>query len=604
MTQNNLKLSWIYRVKFFGFSYKVVVALILLSLSGTVFELFGIGIFLPIFQYISFKGDTDALVEGFPLWQYVIDSFSYIGIDPSLVVLLVLAFIFFLSRQIFTYLTIVYTAAVRHRIAESMKNITFDRYMNVSTSYHDSTPVGDLVNVMTIEINKAISGIMVPMSLIAYLTTLFTYIVLLALLSLEMTLLSVVVLLIASGIVNIWIKVSKNIGRKLVGANTTMSEFLVGRLQSPRLVRLSGTEAAEKKEFHQLTRVQRKYSVFGAILLAKTNVVMEPIVIGSSLMLLYISYTALNLQIEIIGIYLVILLRLLPTVKGVLSMWQKVQSNLGSIEVIEDRLKTMQDFIELDTGQVLLYQLKKSINISNVYYRYQANEPDVLKNIKIKFKAGEMVALVGPSGSGKSTLIDLLPRLREPSKGVIKIDGIDVQSYTLKTLRNAMAYVPQSPQIFNGKVKDHILYGKVDASKEEVKEAAQLAGAKDFINQLPQGFDTVLGEDAVRLSGGQRQRLDLARALVSKSSILILDEPTSNLDAESEEMFKRVLARINNKTNTTIIVVAHRLASIADADNIIVLKKGEIEAYGTHVELLSKGGWYSKAWKMQITNNG
>ena len=601
MTQNNLKLSWIYRVKFFGFSYKVVVALILLSLSGTVFELFGIGIFLPIFQYISFKGDTDALVEGFPLWQYVIDSFSYIGIDPSLVVLLVLAFIFFLSRQIFTYLTIVYTAAVRHRIAESMKNITFDRYMNVSTSYHDSTPVGDLVNVMTIETNNAISGIMVPMSLIAYLTTLFTYIVLLALLSLEMTLLSVVVLLIASGIVNIWIKVSKNIGRKLVGANTTMSEFLVGRLQSPRLVRLSGTEAAEKKEFHQLTRVQRKYSVFGAILLAKTNVVMEPIVIGSSLMLLYISYTALNLQIEIIGIYLVILLRLLPTVKGVLSMWQKVQSNLGSIEVIEDRLKTMQDFIELDTGQVLLYQLKKSINISNVYYRYQANEPDVLKNIKIKFKAGEMVALVGPSGSGKSTLIDLLPRLREPSKGVIKIDGIDVQSYTLKTLRNAMAYVPQSPQIFNGKVKDHILYGKVDASKEEVKEAAQLAGAKDFINQLPQGFDTVLGEDAVRLSGGQRQRLDLARALVSKSSILILDEPTSNLDAESEEKFNKALSRIRSNTDTTIIIVTHRLSSISGADKIIVLNQGKVESSGTHSELLSQNGWYAKVWKMQLS---
>ncbi len=601
MTQNNLKLSWIYRVNFFGFSYKVVVTLILLSLSGTVFELFGIGIFLPIFQYISFKGDTDALVEGFPLWQYVIDSFSYIGIDPSLVVLLVLAFIFFLSRQIFTYLTIVYTAAVRHRIAESMKNITFDRYMNVSTSYHDSTPVGDLVNVMTIEINKAISGIMAPMSLIAYLTTLFTYIVLLALLSLEMTLLSVVVLLIASGIVNIWIKVSKNIGRKLVGANTTMSEFLVGRLQSPRLVRLSGTEAAEKKEFHQLTRVQRKYSVFGAILLAKTNVVMEPIVIGSSLMLLYISYTVLNLQIEIIGIYLVILLRLLPTVKGVLSMWQKVQSNLGSIEVIEDRLKTMQDFIELDTGQVLLYQLKKSINISNVYYRYQANEPDVLKNIKIKFKAGEMVALVGPSGSGKSTLIDLLPRLREPSKGVIKIDGIDVQSYTLKTLRNAMAYVPQSPQIFNGKVKDHILYGKVDASKEEVKEAAQLAGAKDFINQLPQGFDTVLGEDAVRLSGGQRQRLDLARALVSKSPILILDEPTSNLDAESEEKFNKALSRIRSNTDTTIIIVTHRLSSISGADKIIVLNQGKVESSGTHSELLSQNGWYAKVWKMQLS---
>ena len=207
--------------------------------------------------------------------------------------------------------------------------------------------------------------------------------------------------------------------------------------------------------------------------------------------------------------------------------------------------------------------------------------------------------MVGPSGSGKSTLIDLLLRLRIPTKGFIQVDNVDIQKYTLKSLRRIVSYVPQSPQIFDGTVKDHILYGKMNATDEDVLEAAKMAGAENFIRKLPQGFDSILGEDAVKLSGGQRQRLDLARALVKKSPVLILDEPTSNLDVESEEAFKRVLDKINKQTNTTIIIVTHRLASITNADKIIVLNRGEIDGSGTHLKLLSQGGWYVKAWNTQ-----
>ena len=597
--KNNLKSSWIYRANNLGLSYKVIVILILLSLISTITEIFGIGIFLPIIQYISFKGDVNALVGDSPLWQYANDGFNYIGVEPTLVALLALSFIFFLIRQIFTYLRLVYNAAIRQRITQIQRNNMFDKYINADTSYHDSLPVGNLVNIITTEVTAAVGGILAPMGLIVYIIILFAYLFILALLSWEITLLSVIILLLVSRIPNIWIKKSRHIGRKLVGSNILMSEFLVGRLQSPRLVRLAGTEAAEKKEFHKLTQVQRKHSVFTSILKSRTEVVMEPIIIGISLIFFYISYAVLNLQIEVIGLFLVIVVRLLPIVKGILSQWQKVQTSLGSIEIIENKLKIMQNSVEVDSGIVPLYQLKESISMGDVYYRYPASETDALKNIKIKFKLGEMTALIGPSGSGKSTLIDLLPRLRQPSKGVIKIDGIDIQEYTLETLRNVISYVPQSPQIFNGKVKDHILYGKRDATEEEIREAARLAGAEYFINKLPDRFDTIIGEDAVKLSGGQRQRLDLARALIKKTPILILDEPTSNLDAESEEAFKRVLNKIRRKKNTTIIIVAHRLASISDADNIVVLNKGTVDESGTHSELLSQNGWYAKAWNTQ-----
>ena len=196
-------------------------------------------------------------------------------------------------------------------------------------------------------------------------------------------------------------------------------------------------------------------------------------------------------------------------------------------------------------------------------------------------------------------MIDLLPRLRLPQAGSIYVDHHPIGEYTLSSLRQAIAYAPQSPQIFDGSVSNHIRYGKYDATDEEIREAAKLAGADKFIGQLPDGYDTLLGEDAVNLSGGERQRLDLARALVRNASILILDEPTSNLDAESEEAFRQALRRIRNETETTIIIVAHRLASVVDADQIVVLNQGRVDAIGNHVELISQDGWYLDAWVLQ-----
>jgi ABC-type multidrug transport system fused ATPase/permease subunit len=279
---------------------------------------------------------------------------------------------------------------------------------------------------------------------------------------------------------------------------------------------------------------------------------------------------------------------------------QVIQNSLGSIELLENRFNALKEAKEVDTGDKDLIKLQDSILLNNVYYRYPTSSDSVLKEIKIKFKAKNLIAIVGPSGSGKSTLIDLLPCLRLPDKGSIQVDGVDIKKYTLKSVRQLISYAPQLPQIFNGSVKQHILYGKKNATNKEIQNAVQLAGAENFISQLPQGIDTVLGEDAIKISGGQRQRLDLARALVRKAPILILDEPTSNLDAESEWGFKQVISDIHKKTNTMIIIVAHKLASISDADTIIVLNQGVVEDSGTHSELLNnKNGWYGKAWAMQ-----
>ncbi len=599
-----LKNDWFDRANNLGLSYSTIVIFILLSLAATMTEIFGIGIFLPVFQFIRLGGDLDLLISDSVLWQTIYDVFNYFSIKPSLGGLLLISFFFFSSRQLFTYIRLIYNSTITQKLVQKQRNYIFSRYIEADTSYHDSVPVGNLVNIITTEVSAAVTGIMAPMGLVVYIIMLAGYLGVLFLLSWKMTLVSTIILLLVARIPSAWIKMSAKTGRSLVSSNILMSEFLVGRLQSPRLVRLAGTEIAEKNEFQQLTQTQRKHLVYSSVLQSKTEVTMEPFVIGLSLLFLYFSYSVLLFEIEVIGLYLVIAMRLMPLSKSIILQWQSVQRLMGSIEIIESKLEKMKKMIEKDNGTELLSQLKQSVLFDKVSYRYPGSEKLALKGVSIEFKTNKMTAIVGPSGSGKSTLIDLIPRLRLPVGGVVKIDGESISKYKLKSLRQFISYAPQSPQIFNGTVKSHILYGKNDATYEEIQDAVCLSGAKEFIDQLPSGLDTVVGENALKLSGGQRQRLDLARALVRKAKILILDEPTSNLDAESEEAFRRVLLKIRQETKTTIIIVAHHLASIADADQIVVLNKGVVESIGIHANLLYEKGWYSKAWKTQgLTNS-
>jgi ABC-type multidrug transport system fused ATPase/permease subunit len=394
------------------------------------------------------------------IWKYVVDGFGYLNIEVSLILLLFLSFVFFLTRQIFTYLRLLYGATVKQRLVQKQRNYVFNHYIKANTSYHDSIHVGNLLNIIQTEVDRAVAGIMTPLELLVYLIMCLGYLVMLSTLSLQMTLLSVLVFLIVSLIPRVWIKRSKSTGRKLVKANTLMSEFLVGRLRSPRLVRLSGTENAEKHEFYRLTLTQRKHNVLSVILKTKTETVMEPIIIGLSLVLLYFSHTVLHLQLEVIGLYLVIAMRLMPIVKGILMQIQSIQTVLGSMEALEDRLNSMKDALEEDNGSEILTKIEKYILIDKVSFCYLNSKCNALKDITIKIEANKMTAIVGPSGGGKSTLIDLLPRLRLPTEGTIQIDRKNIDEYKLESLRKSISYVPQTPQIFNGTVKNHILYGK------------------------------------------------------------------------------------------------------------------------------------------------
>ena len=494
---------WINRAVNFGLTYHSMVILIFLSLLATITEVFGVSVFLPIFQFIKMDGDVSALTVDSIVWKKLVDLSVWIGIEVTIGLLLFISFSFFLMRQLFTYLRIIYAASINYGLLMELRNQMFAKYLNADAMFYDKFSIGNLVNAMTTELVAAVIGIMAPLGFVVMSIMGIGYTIILLLLSWEMTVASIVIFLIVLQIPKVWISKSRATGRGLANSNTVLSEFLVGRLKSPRLVRLSNMQLNEQHDFMKLTRFQHEHSMTATSLHSKTEVVIEPIIIGLSLTFIYISYSVIGLDVEVIGLYLVVMIRMMPLVKGLIVQWQKIQRYIGSIEVVEDRINAMDRAKEEDLGNKKLSGCTDAIYFEDVCYKYSETGKNILKNVALTFPAGKVTALVGPSGSGKSTLIDLIPRIRIPSHGFIKIDNCKINQLNLESLRSEIAYVSQSSQIFKGTVFDHIKYGTKNVSYEDVVRGAKLAGADDFIREMPKQYETILSDDGINLSGGQ-----------------------------------------------------------------------------------------------------
>jgi subfamily B ATP-binding cassette protein MsbA len=277
-----------------------------------------------------------------------------------------------------------------------------------------------------------------------------------------------------------------------------------------------------------------------------------------------------------------------------------IQKGLAGAESIFDQLDEPP---ECDTGTIERERVEGRIAVRDLVFNYPGHEQRVLNGLSFEVAPGQMVALVGRSGSGKTTLASLIPRFYPHEQGRILIDDIDVTDYTLRNLRHHIALVSQQVTLFNGTVAENIAYGElVGASRDEVERVAEAANAREFIDKLPQGFDTLIGENGVTLSGGQRQRLAIARALLKDAPILILDEATSSLDSESERHIQDALEHATR--GRTTLVIAHRLSTIERADQILVMNRGRIVERGTHAELLATNGHYAKLYVMQFGSRG
>ena len=533
-------------------------------------------------------------------WNWLIDAYSIIGLMPDLATLLVTSLVFLLLRQVFTYIRLLAQAFAKESMITRMRADAFENYLHADISYQDKAESGGLINDLTTDLQRAADYIFGEIMLAGLLIVSAIYLIGLFVLSVPMTFTAIAIFGLALLILRTQMKKSDVAGAAVVQANQRMSAFLIERLHLSRLVRLAGMERAESDQMRTLTTRQRDtlYRLF--TLVARVDVVMEPMVIAAAYVLIFVSIEHFGLKIEHIGMFLVIVIRLLPMVKEIARTRQANRATKAAHHSITDRMQEMTRAKEVMTGEQSFIRLIKHFRFENVFFAYdKTNEIAALQGVSVSFPAGKLSAIVGPSGAGKSTLIDMIPRLRRPDKGQILLDDVSIDEFALDKLRSGISSAPQMPQIFNVSVAEHIRYGKADASMDEVKAAAELANAANFINELPNGYDTTLGESGVHLSGGQRQRIDLARALVRRAPILLLDEPTSNQDADSEALFREALLKIRAETDITIIVIAHRLSTVAMADKIVVLQSGAITSEGSHQKLLLEDGWYAQAFQKQ-----
>ena len=297
--------------------------------------------------------------------------------------------------------------------------------------------------------------------------------------------------------------------------------------------------------------------------------------------------------------YLMFVTTLLNSIKTLVGFAEQFQRGMSGIERFAE-VMNIEPEIQDKNGAKDIEQVKGEVEFKDVSFGYGEGGSDVIKNLDLKVNAGESIALVGPSGGGKTTLCSLIPRFYDATEGQIFIDGKDTRDVTLRSLRENIGVVAQDVYLFSGSVKENIAYGKIGATDEEIEKAARLAGAHEFITELPDGYDTYVGERGVKLSGGQKQRISIARVFLKNPPILILDEATSALDNESERLVQKSLEELAK--GRTTFTIAHRLTTIKNADRIVYLTENGIEESGTHEELIEKNGAYRKLYNLYSAN--
>ena len=384
---------------------------------------------------------------------------------------------------------------------------------------------------------------------------------------------------------------------KLAGITAIISETL----GSMRIVKAFVMKNYELKRFYAETRKYYQLMLRKDRLRLISSPITETIGASIAALLLFIGARDVlvnqSISSEDFIRFILLLFSVLCPIKNLGNVFNELQNGLASADRVFSIIDIKSDIHDNDDA-IHVENFEDNITFQNVNFYYDNKSEMILKNINLSLKSGEILALVGPSGAGKSTLADLIPRFYDVNNGSISLDGKDIKNIKLNSLRSLMGIVTQETFLFNDSVKANIAYGLESVSDESIKKAAIAANADEFIEQLPHGYDTIIGERGVKLSGGQRQRISIARAIMKNPPILILDEATSSLDTESEKIVQDAIEKLMH--NRTVIVIAHRLSTVHNAHKIIVLDKGDIVDTGTHNELIDKEGLYKQLHNMQF----
>ena len=521
--------------------------------------------------------------------------------QDTLKILCLTIMVVFMAKNVFLYLKNISMTLVQYHLITEMRNRLYKHFNSQSLSYFHQNKSGELTSIIINDVanlRRALGTsfhqlLVEPINLLAFTVLLF-------IINWKLALISVVIVPI-SGITIMTIGRSiRRKSRRTASMIAGITNIITETFSSIRVVKAFAMEGYEVQRFFKETHKYFKLILRRAKLRLLASPITETLGVMMGVLLLWVGgmevLSGKGLTPEDFLRFILLLFAMMDPLRKLSSVNVELQAGAASAERVFAILDTPPTIVdELDAVKIDTF--KDKIQINNVSFKYES-EDTVLKNISFEIEKGSAVALVGSSGAGKSTLADLIPRFYDVNQGAIEIDGQDIRYVTLNSLRRLMGIVTQETILFNDTVKANIAYGQKDVDDEQVIAAAKAANALEFIEELPKGLDTVIGEKGVKLSGGQRQRLAIARAIMKNPPILILDEATSALDTESERLVQEALETL--MTDRTVLVIAHRLSTVTNADKIIVMEKGQIKEMGTHDELIQKNGLYSNLYNIQF----
>ncbi|MBD2098542.1 ABC transporter ATP-binding protein [Trichocoleus sp. FACHB-591] len=575
---------------------------IVLGFSGALFN--GVSTTLIVPVVLSFLGQDVVLQGGPPVIQKIMGMFS--GAPEQYRLILMLGAILFAIglKNVIGYINSLSSGHLARLLVNDLRKEGLRILLEVDLDFYSRIKVGDITNRIGNEVSRTARSVQIIFQLISTTTTILVFVGILLSISWELTLASTFLLSLVILVNQFWIRRSKEFGRTLTEIARIYTSRLIDILTGIRLIKAAGNEEKEYKQLEDLILVREKAEFQSQANSSAIAPVNEMSGIIAVLTILFLGRTFFFQQLEAVSAvlltYLFILFRLLPVVGQLNGARNGFANASASVESVSDFLRRdNKPFMK--NGSLLYSKLEKGIRFENVSFGYPSRSSLVLKNVDLWVPRGTTLALVGASGAGKSTLVDLLPRFYDPTEGRITLDDQDLREFNLRSLRQSMGIVSQDTFLFNDSVRNNIAYGKADATDEDVIEAAKRSNAHEFILQLPQGFDTPLGDRGILLSGGQRQRLAIARALLRNPEILVLDEATSALDTVSERLVQQAIDELSR--DRTTIVIAHRLSTVQKADQIAVMDKGSVVELGSHEELLKQGGYYARLCLMQFSED-